>query len=216
VPTNRSAPAGARYTLTGAVRSQAIATPAASGSSASTAAAARPAGRAARQATAAGQTVTAAEEPLWDGPEPVAGSHEHAAVISGLLAEAGFPEMTGIAVKSGWNTATLKTKITKAHAIKSIAQAVNLPGMAAPLIRTDMTLQDARVALFTAKAEQDGAIRTDTTPPSDRNASVASVAKKPLDPAAVYERLNAPRGEPRNASRALPAARLYSLTGAHQ
>ncbi len=209
----RSAPPGARFALHSSTRGQALAAAANAPASPAAPAATRPAPRKA-PATAAGQAVTTpGAEPLWDGPEPAAGTHEHAAIISGLCAEAGFPEMTGFALKHAWNTATLKTKIAKANAIKSVAQAVNLPAMAAPLIRVDMTLQDAREALFTAKANSDAAIRTDTTPPSERTRAAA--ADKPVDAKAIYERMNAPSTKPRSSPPAAPV-RPYGLASARR
>ena len=127
------------------------------------------------------QKVNVPHSPTFAPAEPVE--------VAEACAAAGFPELTAYLIRGKASMAAVKARIGEAKEIKSIAQSVNLPGMAAPFIKAGLSVEDARAALFEAKAGKDAGLRTDTTAPADRTAG----ATPPVDALAVYTRFNAPR-----------------------
>ncbi len=87
--------------------------------------------------------------------------------------------------------ASVKDRLAEAKEIQLVANAVGLPKMARSVVKMGLSLVDARVHLFEAKANKDADVRTDTTPPSDRNKGQANTG--PIDADAVYSKFNAPK-----------------------
>jgi hypothetical protein len=146
------------------------------------------------------------------GPEPAAlavGSADHAASVVQMCADAGFIEVAAPAIKARLDFPAVKAKLETAQEITMIAKSLHLPNMAAPLIRSDMTIKDAREVLFTSKAIADDAIITDTSAPAERRAGTPA----PIDADAIHRRMNerhlhqTRQGKPANATALGGAAR---------
>ena len=111
--------------------------------------------------------------------------------VANLCQDAGFPELIAgfLGVKASMDH--VKARLGDAKEIKAIAEGVHLPAMAAPIIRSGLTVEEARTQLFAAKAGKDAGLRTDTAPPADRQegGSVPVV----IDSTAITQRWNQPR-----------------------
>ena len=111
--------------------------------------------------------------------------------VANMCQEAGFPELIAgfLGVKASMDH--VKARLGDAKEIKAIAEGVHLPAMAAPIIRSGLTVEEARVQLFAAKAGKDAGLRTDTAPPADRQEGGGKVES--IDSAAIARRWNSPR-----------------------
>ena len=85
--------------------------------------------------------------------------------------------------------ASVKDRLAEARDIQFIANTVGLPKMAGPVVKMGLSLAEARIQLFEAKANKDAGVRTDTTvPTAHRNANAGQI-----DTDAIYSKFNAPR-----------------------